>query len=245
LFTPEFAFMITETAVDAVLAESPPTTPTPPPTWGSRFNLLVDELEGGTIRRLAALADAIPTEGPPFWQAFREFLTRLCVPTAATTPAQVVMAAKTYAAARWTRPGGSGGAAADLAAAFVNRANALLDVGDNDPADPIIRPTDFPRTGSIGEGPLQGHVVGWVAGLPLAHPAHSVPAVGMGSDAHVIVGPKGATWARLSEVAKLTAAHRARQPQHAGAADAEAARRERIKQLEAALARERAAVGGQ
>lgn len=177
-------------------SESAPEVPDPVTSWVTEVMFLLDELEGGALRKLDAVSTSVP-DGADFFGAFNRVMARLGVADA-VTPAYDAQRGFGYRAGN--RADATGSSAALLVNRMLERVGALLASGENDPADPIIRREDFAHVVGVGRGVLAGRAPGMSPACPL----RDVEPVNLGIEGHVyLLGDERRPWFRKSQVKAL------------------------------------------
>ncbi|VTR92516.1 unnamed protein product [Gemmata massiliana] len=183
--------------------ESAPEVPDPVTSWVTEVMFLLDELEGGSLRKLDAMSTSVP-DGGDFFGAFNRVMARLGVADAVTSAYD---AQRGFGYRAGNRADATGSSAALLVNRMLERVGALLTSGTNDPADPIVRREDFTHVVVLNRGVLAGRVPGMSPACPL----RDVEPVNLGIEGHgYLLGDERCPWFRKSQVKALNDAENER-----------------------------------
>lgn len=233
------------------------TTATDPGAWLREVLALMDLLSGGALARLKLLAASPPKDAAEVFPTLSAIFKKLNLHSDIIDP--LATARQRGEAAVSNQFERARGIFEHLVSNLIRRADELIDAGVNDTEDPWCRLKDFgdPERGAvkwIAEGPNAGWLAGPVDLLPTNHPARSIePSPTPYGPRFLILGRDGQTRWRLSEIKARTAEalvrERAKRESERQIAEAErlrkqrewensdAGRAERIRELEAEVAR--------
>jgi hypothetical protein len=242
-----------------------PTRTTPPATepgaWVREVLEVLDLLGGGALARLRRLAANPPTDAAEVYAALRSIFSKLDLHAELIDLDYAVR--QRGEAALHRQSADASGEFARLVGGLLRSADALIDAGQNDPADPLIRLRDFGATREeaksrlrvLGEPPNANLLAVQVGALPPNHPAHQIEPLPTEYGRCLVLGRDGQELWRLSVVASRTAEALARHRAHeAGLArikeaekarkehehrQTEAGRAERLRELEAEVKKAR------
>lgn len=236
----------------AVADISSATAPEPDPAaaWLSEANSLLGDLQGGTLRKLAALA-----ENPPAGAAVFAPLRAILLRTDSINTLNPALGAGKYAAVRAPDRDAIESGVRAFVGSLMASADRAMDAGLHDEADPVLRPADFGDrlfTGTV-QPFAESLAIGLHDALPEGHPARAVEPLELDGGRRVILlGRAGGKHYRLSVAKDMTAKaveyrreelDRARQAEERRRAEVEAAwrnspegLRSRIAELERKLA---------
>jgi hypothetical protein len=164
---------------------------------------LLDDLAGGTVRRLAGLTRQVPT-GEAAFPALNAVLARVDPANDYSNPFEAVRL--------WRTAVGLGERAEDavggLLGALLAATDAALDAALNDPVNPWVRPKDFGETMTFSGALHAGMRAGVVGTLREGHPARAVEPLevpyGARTVAVILLGNPANRRIRLSRVRQWT-----------------------------------------
>jgi hypothetical protein len=172
--------------------------PTAAEAWATELMFLIDELAGGTLNKLNDLLQDIP-DGAELFPAYKAVLARLDLANAIDI---VDSGTRNFESLLTSKASTAASVGAALVHGMLSRVNQLLDQGQNDPNDPIIRVRDF---ATLGVDAHERRVGYWAGAKPAVVAALAgITPVSVPGGAYVVLGSRHVIYTRKSVVKTLT-----------------------------------------